>query len=73
MLSWIQILGVWECSHMRELKQTILMTDFWSEINFRMVKPTFEMLCNEISLLVNPVIQSHSLLKQSLLSLFVVH
>jgi len=36
--------------------QIILMTDFDSKY-FRMIKPTFQMLCNEIGLLVSPLIQ----------------
>jgi len=40
--------------------------------NFIMTKPAFEMLCNEMGLLVSPVIQSHPLLRQSR-EFFVVH
>lgn len=34
------------------------------EFGFRTIKPVFEILCNEIGPLVNPIIQSHPLLRQ---------
>jgi len=66
MLVGVQMTAIWKCNRVRCLER-INPNHFDDRLwlrHFRMIKPTFEILCNYIFQLVSPVIQSHPLLGQ---------
>jgi len=78
MLSYIRMPGVWiaikwdTANSLERIHPTNFDDRLWLR-HFRMIKPTFERLWNEIGPLISPVIQSHPLLRQCHMSFFVVH
>jgi len=61
MLSHVQTLGFVECNHVRQSWKGIKTNHFDDRLwlrHFKMIKPSFEMPCNEIGSLVNPMTSS---------------